>query len=303
MERDDRAGLRGLAFRRGGAAARRARARVPLSQPSHHEEISCSPLRKECSGQPQTLLVIAGLDPATHSVTSTKPRRLERMPDLAAAHGAGYSGAGAPRKTPEFRDFACDLPSSLMRLVHSSIALPYLLQRSEAAISGLPSLGVSSLDLGPHGTPLRLFFRLRSGARRARRGKPCDRHVTGRRSCPSTSASSACSAEGAALCYRTICTEGAALLGPHAHPEVSMHTPSLADYMSRLYRGDWPGVGELMLASAEKLAKIGADFLISPDNTIHQALPFIEPRLPLPWLHIAESSPRRLTRAASGASA
>ncbi|MDU1671422.1 MAG: hypothetical protein E6833_35135 [Bradyrhizobium sp.] len=38
-----------------------------------------------------------------------------------------------------------------------------------------------------------------------------------------------CSAEGAALCYRTICKEGADILGPHAHPEVSMHTPSLAD--------------------------------------------------------------------------
>ena len=31
-----------------------------------------------------------------------------------------------------------------------------------------------------------------------------------------------CSAEGAALCYRTLCAEGAALLGrPHAHPEVT----------------------------------------------------------------------------------
>jgi aspartate racemase len=98
----------------------------------------------------------------------------------------------------------------------------------------------------------------------------------------------ACSAEGAALCYRTICVEGAALLGPHAHPEVSMHTHSLADYMRCIYRGDWQGVGELMLASAEKLASIGADFLICPDNTIHQALPYIEPRSPLPWLHIAE---------------
>ena len=91
-----------------------------------------------------------------------------------------------------------------------------------------------------------------------------------------------CSAEGAALCYRTICTEGAALLGAHAHPEVSMHTPSLADYMECVYRGDWHGVGEIMLASAEKLAKIGADFLICPDNTFHQALPHIEPRSPLP---------------------
>jgi aspartate racemase len=82
--------------------------------------------------------------------------------------------------------------------------------------------------------------------------------------------------------------EGAALFGPHAHPEVSMHTPSLADYMAHIYRNDWPGVGELMLASAEKLKKTGADFLICPDNTIHQALPHVLPRSPLPWLHIAE---------------
>ena len=43
-----------------------------------------------------------------------------------------------------------------------------------------------------------------------------------------------------------------------------------------------------MLASAHKLAKSGADFLICPDNTIHQALRYVEPRSPLPWLHIAE---------------
>lgn len=98
----------------------------------------------------------------------------------------------------------------------------------------------------------------------------------------------ACSAEGASLCYQTICTEGAQLLGPHAHPEVSMHTPSLAQYMECIYRNDWDGVGELMLASARKLASIGADFLICPDNTIHQAMPHVLPRSPLPWLHIAE---------------
>jgi aspartate racemase len=98
----------------------------------------------------------------------------------------------------------------------------------------------------------------------------------------------ACSAEGAALCYRTICAEGAQLFGPHAHPEVSMHTHSLAEYVKCLDSDDWQGVGELMLASAKKLAKIGADFLICPDNTIHQALPYVEPRSPLPWLHIAE---------------
>jgi aspartate racemase len=98
----------------------------------------------------------------------------------------------------------------------------------------------------------------------------------------------ACSAEGAALCYRTICMEGAHRLGAHAHPEISMHTHALAEYMECVRRGDWAGVGELMLSSAHKLASCGADFLICPDNTIHQAMSQVEPRSPRPWLHIAD---------------
>jgi aspartate racemase len=98
----------------------------------------------------------------------------------------------------------------------------------------------------------------------------------------------ACSAEGASLCYRTICVEGAQLLGAHNHPEISMHTYALAEYMNRIYRNDWQGVANLMLSSAEKLATAGADFLICPDNTIHQAFPYVESHSPLPWLHIAE---------------
>src|SRR5258707_13250040 len=97
-----------------------------------------------------------------------------------------------------------------------------------------------------------------------------------------------CSAEGAALCYRTICVEGGELLGTHAHPEISLHSPSLADYMERIYRNDWNAVGALMLSSAAKLKTMGADFVICPDNTIHQAMPYVLPRSPLPWLHIAE---------------
>ena len=98
----------------------------------------------------------------------------------------------------------------------------------------------------------------------------------------------ACSAEGAALCYRTICAEAAPLLGPHAHPEISLHSYSLADYMAPIERGDWTAVGELMLSSASKLKAAGADFLICPDNTIHQAMLYVDGRSPLPWLHIAK---------------
>jgi aspartate racemase len=98
----------------------------------------------------------------------------------------------------------------------------------------------------------------------------------------------ACSAEGAALCYRTVCVEGAQLLGAHNHPEVSLHGHSLADYMNFIRSGDWAGVAELMMSSAEKLARGGADFLICPDNTIHQAFDLVAHRSPRPWLHIAQ---------------
>lgn len=97
----------------------------------------------------------------------------------------------------------------------------------------------------------------------------------------------ACSTEGAALCYRTISLEGAEKLGRHDHPEVSLHSFSLARYMNCIDAGDWAGVAQFMLHSAEKLAKAGADFLICPDNTIHQAFDLVEHRSPRPWLHIA----------------
>jgi hypothetical protein len=98
----------------------------------------------------------------------------------------------------------------------------------------------------------------------------------------------AVTAEGAALCYKAICVEGTKLLGPHAHPEVSLHGFSLGDYMACFERGDWQGVAALMLGSAEKLARMGADFLICPANMPHNAMPYVEPRSPLPWLHIAD---------------
>jgi aspartate racemase len=99
----------------------------------------------------------------------------------------------------------------------------------------------------------------------------------------------ACSAEGASLCYRTICTEAPSLLGrKYAHPEVTMHTPNFAGYMKGIEASEWQSVADLMLASAEKVAGAGADFAICPDNTIHQAFELFVDKSPIPWLHIAQ---------------
>ncbi len=78
------------------------------------------------------------------------------------------------------------------------------------------------------------------------------------------------------------------LLGPHAHPEVSLHGASLADYVRCLDANDLQGVAKLLLDSARRLSAAGADFLVCPDNTIHQAHACVAPASPLPWLHIAE---------------
>jgi aspartate racemase len=96
-----------------------------------------------------------------------------------------------------------------------------------------------------------------------------------------------CSSEGAALCYQTICLEAGHILGAYAHPEVSMHTHSLARYVECLRHHDLDGVAALMCSSAEKLVGMGAEVLVCPDNTIHQAFPLLEGRIDRPWLHIA----------------
>lgn len=94
--------------------------------------------------------------------------------------------------------------------------------------------------------------------------------------------------EGAALCYRTICVEAALVMGEDRHPEITLHAFPLADYMPFISTHDWEGVAGLLLKSAEKLARTGAEFAICPANTVHEAFEFIRPRSPIPWLHIVE---------------
>ena len=98
----------------------------------------------------------------------------------------------------------------------------------------------------------------------------------------------AVSAEGASLCYRTMCAEGASVFGRHTHPEISMHTYPLVQYMRHIEAGRWQEVASMLLSSAAKLHQVGAELLICPDNTVHQGLDLIRDGSPLPWLHIAE---------------
>lgn len=95
------------------------------------------------------------------------------------------------------------------------------------------------------------------------------------------------SAEGAALCYRTICLEAAAFMGEHNHPEITMNSVPMAEHMRHIRANEWEAVAEILAVSARKVAQAGADFAICPDNTYHQAFEHLIPRSPIPWIHIA----------------
>jgi aspartate racemase len=97
----------------------------------------------------------------------------------------------------------------------------------------------------------------------------------------------ACSAEGAALCYQTICREALTLVGKNDHPRITLDSIAMARWLPAFDAGDYAGVARFMLDSARLLAAAGADFAICPDNSAHLAWDHVQAASPIPWLHIA----------------
>ena len=92
-------------------------------------------------------------------------------------------------------------------------------------------------------------------------------------------------ADGAALCYRTLCHEAERLTGSHAHPEITIHALPLEAYLAAIDVEDWSGVAMLMSRSASVLEQAGAELIICPNNTLHRAFDLVVSSVP--WLHIA----------------
>ena len=107
----------------------------------------------------------------------------------------------------------------------------------------------------------------------------------------------ACSAEGAALCYQTICREALTLVGKNDHPRITLDSIPMARWIPAFDARDYAGVASFMLDSARLLHAAGADFAICPDNSAHLAWEHVQAGTPLPWLHIgdvvAEEAARR----------
>lgn len=96
------------------------------------------------------------------------------------------------------------------------------------------------------------------------------------------------STEGAALCLRAFCQEGFRALGPHDHPDVTLHCIALARSMPAWDSGATDEIRATLAVTVDRLAAAGATFFVCPDNTAHEALERPGADLALPGLHIAE---------------
>ena len=98
----------------------------------------------------------------------------------------------------------------------------------------------------------------------------------------------ACSAEGAALCFREIAAYSMKFMGEHMHPQVTLSCIAMGEWMPAFNRGDYEGVADFMLRETAIVAKAGAQLAICPDNSAHLAFKQVATKSPIPWLHIAE---------------
>ncbi|ANM30893.1 hypothetical protein ABI59_16900 [Acidobacteria bacterium Mor1] len=97
------------------------------------------------------------------------------------------------------------------------------------------------------------------------------------------------SAEGATLCFNTVCREGAKRLGPHMHPQVALSAIPMGLSMAGWESGEHDTIKRHLLDGIEMVGAAGAGFFVCPDNTAHIVLEKIEREFSIPGLHIADA--------------
>lgn len=101
--------------------------------------------------------------------------------------------------------------------------------------------------------------------------------------------------EGGALCFLSACKEGAALLGPHLHPNIVLSAIPMGLSIPSWKNDDYDEISKHLKMGVEQIAQGGAEFFICPDNTAHIVLEKIVNELPIPGLHIADVVSQEIT--------
>ncbi len=98
------------------------------------------------------------------------------------------------------------------------------------------------------------------------------------------------------LCHRKLAERASAVPDPGARPTIIVHNQPLATYVQAMLAGDWTAVGDMLVRSAQALARAGADFCVMPDNLAHHAAHFAAEASPIPWLNMIDIVAERVAR-------
>jgi aspartate racemase len=79
-------------------------------------------------------------------------------------------------------------------------------------------------------------------------------------------------------------------LGGHSSAAMVMVSVDFAPVQALQDRGDWTGLGRLMVGAARTLEGAGAEAIVICANTMHQLVPDIAAAVRLPILHIADAA-------------
>jgi aspartate racemase len=90
--------------------------------------------------------------------------------------------------------------------------------------------------------------------------------------------------------YRLINEGVAAKLGGYRSAEMVMVSVDFAPVEDLQTKGDWTGLGRMMVRAAETLEGAGAEAIVICANTMHQLAPDIEAAVRLPIIHIADAA-------------
>ncbi|MBC7771582.1 MAG: amino acid racemase [Pyrinomonadaceae bacterium] len=106
----------------------------------------------------------------------------------------------------------------------------------------------------------------------------------------------AVSPEGSALCYREIFRHTSRLIGDTGHPRITLHNEPFELYLEAALKADWHTVATLLRKSAETLAAAGAEFCITPDNLMQNAVHLAEVGSKIPWLTMTDAVAEAVAR-------
>lgn len=96
--------------------------------------------------------------------------------------------------------------------------------------------------------------------------------------------------ESSAIYYKILNQKTNEILGGVHSCKCLMISVDFGEIAKLQHEGDWDKLGEIMIDSAKKLEKGGADFIVLCTNTMHKLSEIIQKNINIPFLHIADAT-------------